>query len=140
MHSYIGRRLLLLIPTLFLVTVVVFLLVRAIPGSIVDVMLMQQMSGGSTGGGGASQWTEEDRERIERKLGLDVPVLIQYVKWIGGILTRGDLGKSLWTERPVAKQVFDTTGVTFELGVLSFIISLVIAFPIGIISAKPRPR
>ena len=79
MRTYVIRRLLLVVPTLFGVTIMVFLIVRSIPGDVIDV-LMSEMSelGGSV-----------DRERIMQMLGLDVPVHVQYGRWIGGVL-QGD--------------------------------------------------
>ena len=75
MRAYIIRRLLLAIPTLFILSILVFLTVRFIPGDIIDVMVAKM----DLAGGGAI-----DREALERRLGLDVPVYVQYGRWIGG--------------------------------------------------------
>lgn len=129
MQAYILRRVSLIIPTLLLVTVIVFLLSRLIPGSIVDFMLDQQgwTSESTTG-------IEVTRAELEKRLGLDVPIHIQYGRWIGKIV-RGDFGKSLWTNRRVIDEMADRLPVSLELGVLALIIGQVVAIPVGIISA-----
>ena len=85
MRAYAVRRLLMVIPTLFLVTVLVFLSVRFLPGDVIDVMQARlEATQGATGG--------IDRAALERRLGLDVPVYVQYGRWVGGIVLRGTLG------------------------------------------------
>ena len=88
MKAYIMRRLLLEIPTLIIVTMVVFGLVRIIPGSAIDLIIAQNMIGGQVE-------TTLTREEIAHRLGLDKPVWEQYLKWVGGVL-HGDLGYSLY--------------------------------------------
>ena len=84
MRAYAVRRLLMVIPTLFLVTVLVFLSVRFLPGDLIDVMQMQmERSWSRLGHEGI------DRAAMERRLGLDVPVHVQYGRWVGGIFLRG---------------------------------------------------
>ena len=88
MRAYIIRRLLLIIPTLFLLTILVFLSVRFIPGDVIDTIQ------------GRIMWTAPggvDREALLHKLGLDVPVYVQYGRWIGDIVLHGSLGESLLT-------------------------------------------
>jgi peptide/nickel transport system permease protein len=124
MRTYLIRRLLLAIPTVFLVSFMVFLTIRLIPGSIVDLMLNQY------------QWvTNMDINVIKHNLGMDVPVYIQYFRWMGNILLHGDFGKSLWYNMPVLQTLLSKLPVTFELGFISLIIAQVIALPIGIFSA-----
>ena len=125
MQTYIIKRLLLMVPTLILVTMIVFLTVRLLPGDVID--LMEAEMGGQVQGG-------LDRDAIERSLGLDVPVHIQYVRWVGGIL-RGDLGNSLVTNRPVMEEILHRLSISIELGFLALVISLIIALPVGIFSA-----
>ena len=86
MSAYITRRLLLIVPTLFMVSILVFLSVRFIPGDVIDVMAgdLAYMGG-----------PHVDREALERALGLDVPVYVQYGRWVGGIVLHGTLGESL---------------------------------------------
>ena len=88
MRTYIIRRILLLVPTLFLVTIIVFAVVRSIPGDVIDAMMSEMSQLGTT----------VDREFIRHRLGLDLPVHVQYGRWIGGVL-QGDLGVSLQGRR-----------------------------------------
>ena len=140
MRAYIIRRLLLIIPTLFILTILVFLAVRFIPGDVVDLIISFMWWDGQA---------EIDREAVERMLGLDVPVYVQYVRWIGvlptpdwltgesrynGIL-QGTLGESLMGAGPVGENILDRLPVTIELGVMAIVIGLVIALPVGIYSA-----
>ena len=127
MRAYIIRRLLLVIPTLFLLTILVFLSVRFIPGDVIDAMLGRMQFGMS---GGAI-----DRAALEQRLGLDVPVHVQYGRWIGGILLHGSLGRSLMGGWTVEERILDRLPVTIELGLLAMVIGLVIALPVGIYSA-----
>ena len=127
MRTYLIRRLLLLVPTLFIVAVLVFLLIRLIPGDIID-MITDEM-GPMTERGGSL-----DREGIEKLLGLDVPMHVQFVRWIGEIL-QGNLGTSLREGYPVGEQILAKLPVTLELGALAVIIGLLISLPVGIYSA-----
>lgn len=128
MGAYIIRRLLLLIPTLFLVTFIVFFSVRFIPGTTIDLM-MDQMGESAAGSG-----TKVTREIIMSQLGLDKPVHIQYTNWLLDAL-QGDLGKSLWRGTPILTEIIGRLPVTLELGILSLMIALLISLPIGIYSA-----
>ena len=125
MRAYIIRRLLLVIPTLFLLSILVFLTVRFIPGDVIDAMLA------------GLQWVggDIDREALERMLGLDVPVYVQYGRWIGEIFLHGTLGTSLWRDWTVEEEILSRLPVTIELGLLAILIGLVIALPVGIYSA-----
>ena len=125
MQAYIVRRLLALIPTLFFASVIVFVVVRMIPGDIIDLMLSQNDVSAS----------KLDRESLERALGLDQPMHIQYVRWISAILLHGDFGKSLWQSTPVAEHLVARLPITLELGLLAFVVALIVALPIGIYSA-----
>ena len=125
MRTYIIRRLLLLVPTLFIVSGMVFLLTRLIPGDIIDAMASEM---GPEAGGSL------DRAAIERRLGLDVPIHVQYGRWMGDLL-QGNLGTSLRGDEPVVEQILPRLPVTIELGVLAIIIGLLIALPVGIYSA-----
>ena len=126
MRAYIIRRLLLMIPTLFILTVLVFLAVRFIPGDIIDLMLGQMQY----------QYDDTfDREALERMLGMDLPVYVQYGRWLGDILLRGTLGASMVGVIPIEERIMARLPVTIELGVLAIVIGLVIALPVGIYSA-----
>ncbi len=123
MQAYIARRLIALLPTLFFASLIVFVSMRLIPGDVIDLMLAQNDIA-----------TSQDRARIESALGLDQPLLTQYVNWVGGVL-QGDLGRSLWQNTPVTEQLKASLPITFELGFLALIIALTVAIPIGIYSA-----
>ena len=128
MRAYIIRRLLLIIPTLFILTILVFLMVRFIPGDVIDRIegTMEVLGPGIA----------MDREAIEHRLGLDVPVYVQYGRWIGDIFRHGTLGKSLFaTHLTIEEEISATLPVTIELGVMAIVIGLVIALPVGIYSA-----
>jgi len=90
MRGYLVRRFILLIPTLFIVTIMVFLVVRFVPGNVIDMMAAEMSNLGE-----ATTAEEIDIEWIRQKLGLDVPVHVQYGRWLGGIILHGDLGNSL---------------------------------------------
>ena len=126
MLVYTTRRLLLIIPTLLIVSIIVFMTVRLLPGDIVDSITR----GAVMSGGGPV-----DREAIERALGLDVPLHVQYARWLGDIVLRGSLGDSLRSGEPVTAKIVGRLGVTFELGLLSMLLSLLVGLPIGIFSA-----
>ena len=140
MRAYIIRRLLLIIPTVFILTILVFLSVRFIPGDTIDAMLgkMEFMAG------------EVDREALEHMLGLDVAVHVQYGRWIGVLptpdwvtgeshfkgLLQGSLGHSLLRgQEAVEEKIIGRLPVTIELGVMAIVIGLLIALPVGIYSA-----
>ena len=140
MRAYFVRRLLLIIPTLFILTILVFLSVRFIPGDAIDAMLGKEaFIGGNV-----------DREALKRMLGLNVPVYVQYGRWIGVLptpdlvtgephfkgLLQGTLGQSLVGDRfPVEEKIIGRLPVTIELGVMAIVIGLLIALPVGIYSA-----
>ena len=129
MRTYILRRLLLVIPTLFVVSIIVFGLIRLIPGSVVDAMV-------GVARGEMSNFNEEQaRAAIEAKLGLDVPILVQYGRWLRDLFLHGDLGESMWSGTPVTEQLIDRFPVSIELGVLAVLIGLIISVPIGVYSA-----
>jgi peptide/nickel transport system permease protein len=123
MTTYIVRRLLLLLPSLLVVTLLVSLIVRLLPGKAIDILLAQQ---GFT--------VAADRAKLEAELGLDRSWIRQYVDWVSGI-PRGDLGESLRTRRPITAELRARLPVTLELAAVAFVIALGIAIPIGVLSA-----
>ncbi len=129
MRAYIIRRLLLMIPTLLIVTMLVFGLARLIPGDVIDQIIAQA-------GEGSAAWASEERslDSLRHVLGLDLPVHVQYGRWMSGIL-RGDFGKSLWTNQPIGPELMHRIPVSFELSLLGIVVGLLIALPIGIYSA-----
>ncbi len=127
MRVYVFRRLLLMIPTLFVLSMLVFFSVRFIPGDIIDAMLGRMNYVGAS--------AAIDRDTLEHMLGLDVPVYVQYGRWIGGILLEGTLGTSLWGDWTVEEKILGRLPVTVELGAMAILIGLLIALPVGIYSA-----
>jgi len=129
MFTYIIRRVLLVLPTLLIVTVIIFISIRLVPGNVIEQMIVQ-------GGGTLSKESQEiTRMQIEQRLGLDVPVYVQYGRWLKGLFTQGDLGVSLWRDTPVTLEIFTRLPITFELGIFGLVTALIISFPIGIYSA-----
>ena len=128
MRAYLIRRLLLTIPTLWILTVIVFLAVRFLPGDVIDAMVAEMEAWSSAGG-------VVDREALERMLGLDVPVHVQYGRWMGDILLRGTFGESLTGHWSIEERIISRLPVTVELGVMAIVIGLVIAIPVGLYSA-----
>ena len=121
MYHYLIRRLLLLIPTLFLVTLLVFSIIRLLPGNIVVLMMSEQ--------GYAS-----DRSQLEQMLGLDRPFYEQYWRYIAQVFG-GNLGVSLWTGEPVLDEIVRRLPVSLELALLATLFGVLIAVPAGIVSA-----
>ncbi len=124
MQVFVIRRFAALLPTLFFASVIVFMVVRLIPGDVIDLMLSQD--------DGADKL---DRAALERALGFDRPMVDQYLNWIGGVLFEGDFGLSLWRHTPVADMLLARLPVTLELSLLALTVALVIAIPVGILSA-----
>jgi peptide/nickel transport system permease protein len=123
MQTYIIKRLVLTVPILVLVAVLTFVLLRLVPG---DVLMAQ------IGGGGL--YSPAKLAQMRRQMGLDDPLLVQLWHWFGSIL-HGDFGKSLLTTKPTVTQFFNAARVTLELGILAVVIGLLIAIPIGVLSA-----
>ena len=127
MGAYAIRRLLWIPVTVILATIVVFLLVRFIPGDIIDTIQAQMEANGGTG--------MIDRAAVEHTMGLDVPVYVQYGRWIRNIVFHGDLGNSLRTQLPITPQIISRIPLTFELGLMGILIGLLISLPIGVYAA-----
>ena len=126
MGKYILRRLLLLIPTLIGMSLLIFVMLRLLPGDVVDVM----MAGDTPG-------SAEQKQVLREAFGLDKPLPVQYLGWLGS-LAQGDLGKSLRTREPVTAILMRSLPVTLELALLATIMSTVTAIPLGVLSAT-RP-
>ena len=124
MGAYVIRRLLLIIPTLFILSILVFLSARFIPGDVVDQMVATD-----------NALFGLDREALLHELGLDVPVHVQYGRWLEGIVLRGTLGDSLLGKWSVEEKIVGRLPVTLKLGFLALVIGLVLGVPIGIWSA-----
>jgi peptide/nickel transport system permease protein len=122
MRRYVIQRILLLIPTLFLVSFAVFSMVRVIPGDVVELMV-------------AEQGFAEDREEMRKILGLDKPILQQYFIYMKKIILEGDMGTSLWSREPVVKEIGRRLPVSLNLAALAIIWTIIIGIPMGVISA-----
>ncbi|MFC1897449.1 ABC transporter permease [Chloroflexota bacterium] len=129
MRAYIIRRVLLIIPTFLLVTLIVFTLVRLVPGTALDLMAEQMVANS-----GAFETIESAKAKITEQMGFDVPMHIQYVRWLGNAF-QGDLGTSLWSTEDVTEELGRRIPVTFQLGAMAFTVALLIALPIGTYSA-----
>jgi peptide/nickel transport system permease protein len=123
MKTYALRRILQTIPILFIISVLLFLMVRAAPG------------GPLTAARRNPNITEEQLERLEAQLGLNRPLPVQYADWMGDML-RGDMGQSIKFRRPVADMIGERIPNTLLLVGLSFLVTLLIALPVGILSAR----
>jgi peptide/nickel transport system permease protein len=121
--AYTVRRLFALIPTLFFASVIVFVSVRLIPGSVIDLMLANNPLA-----------VDKDRAVIEAALGLDKPMYHQYFNWVVDLL-RGDLGRSLWQDTPVTHDILARLPLTLELALLAMLVAVVTGIPIGVYSA-----
>ena len=122
MRPYVLRRLVLAVPTLVLVSVIVFSMMRLMPGDVVIRMVEGHAYAPTI-------------EALRKELGLDRPAHVQYVEWIGGILLRGDFGNSYWTRQPILDEFVGRFPVTVELAVLTILVSVVIGVLVGIVSA-----
>ncbi len=125
MSAYLMRRLLALLPTLLFASIIVFSIVRLVPGDVVDLMLSQNDISADV----------RSREELMQLLGLDRPMWQQYLHWVGNIVLHGDLGVSLWQGEPVLKMVMARIPVTLSLGVIALVVALSVALPIGVLSA-----
>ena len=125
MRRYLARRLLLLVPVLGGVSVVIFLVLHLSPGDPAEIML-------------GSQATKEDLTRLRQQMGLDEPLHVQYVHWLGHVV-RGDLGRSLWMKRPVLPEVLQRLKATLLLTSTALVLSTVVGLALGVASAAwPR--
>ncbi|MBI3636831.1 MAG: ABC transporter permease [Candidatus Rokubacteria bacterium] len=122
MKRYILRRVALAIPTLFLVSVIVFGMMRLMPGDVVTRMV--------EGHGYAATL-----DALRHDLGLDRPVHVQYLDWVGNIVLRGDFGRSYWTRESILEEFLRRFPVTLELAALTILVSVVIGVVVGIVSA-----
>jgi len=125
MLAYFLRRLFALIPTFLFASVIVFSAVHLIPGDVIDMMLSQNDIGAN----------RKSKDQLIQALGLDQPMHLQYLRWLSGIVTRLDLGTSLWTQQSVTSLIFERLPTTLYLGTLAIGFALLIAIPIGILSA-----
>jgi len=124
--GYVFRRLLSAIPTVLLVTFMVFIAIHIVPGDVVDIMLGTQ-----------NYLTESQIEELYAEYGLDKPLIVQYGIWVKNLFTL-NLGTSLRTGRPVTELIRERFPITLELAVLSLSFALLFGIPMGIVSATKR--
>ena len=123
MGAYLIRRFLLMLVTLFGVSVIIFALLRVVPGNVADILF-----------GAAGMIDPADKAQIERDLGLDQPIVVQYLHWIGG-LAHGDLGYSYVSEKPALAEIAPRIPITAKLAGLALAFAVLIGVPFGVISA-----
>jgi peptide/nickel transport system permease protein len=124
MAAYLIKRILYMIPTLIGVAALVFLMLRVVPGDIVELKLR---------GDGAAV-SQETIEAERTRLGLNKPLHEQFADWMVGLVTL-DFGKSMWTEAPVVDEISSRLGLTLQVAIMATIIAILLALPLGIISA-----
>jgi peptide/nickel transport system permease protein len=130
MLKYVLKRLLYVIPTMFVVSMLVYATIQLPPGDYVTNMLesMRNQTGGTT-------WSPEFQAAMRERYGLNEPVTTQYLKWIGNIVLHGDFGYSFQYSEPAEKMIMDRMGMTLVVSFASFIFTWVVALPIGVLSA-----
>jgi peptide/nickel transport system permease protein len=122
MKQYVLRRVLLAVPTLVLVSIIVFSMMRLMPGDVVLRMVEGHAYAPTV-------------EALRKELGMDRPAHVQYLDWVGRIVTRGDFGTSYWTKQPIFDEFIARFPVTVELAVLTILVSVLVGILIGIVSA-----
>lgn len=125
MGHYVLRRVLATIPVLFGLLTLVFFLMRLLPGDPIGAMLTEFAA------------SARDQERLRESLGLNDPLIVQYLRYVAGVL-QGDFGRSLSSNRPVAAQILEQLPATLELAVASTLIGVVIGVVIGVLAAVWR--
>ncbi len=128
MLQYVVRRVLYMIPTLFVISIVSFVIIQLPPGDYLTSLVATMASTGET----------VDRAQLvalEQRYGLGQPIYVQYWKWISGILLRGDFGQSFEWNQPVSALIWGRLGLTFVISLVTLLFTWVVAFPIGIYSA-----
>jgi peptide/nickel transport system permease protein len=131
MTTYIIRRLLQTLVVLLLVTMIIFLALRTLPGNPVLMLVTSNE---------LQEFTDEQIEALKKEFGLDKSITVQYANWLVGLLTRGDLGNSIVHRSPVTGFILERLPVTFHLGILALITSIIIGVPAGIICAVRRGK
>lgn len=126
MNTYVLKRFMLFVPTLLLVTLMVFALMRLVPGDPAELLLM--------GFEGDGQFSEQQLADLRAKLGTDRPLAIQYLSWIWGML-RGDFGVSMYFDTPISEDLAAKLPITLELSALALLLAFAVAVPLGVISA-----
>jgi microcin C transport system permease protein len=141
MRAYFLRRLLLIPPTLFGITILVFLITRVVPGGPIERALMEIQSVNTSAGGAGGDYgnrqqaiSEEQMEQLKAYYGFDKPPLVSYFHWVGNVL-RGDLGTSYRYNEPVWDIIRERFPISIFFGVCSLIITYAVCIPLGILKA-----
>jgi peptide/nickel transport system permease protein len=121
--SYLIRRFLLMVLTLFGISIVIFTLLRIVPGNIADILFSS-----------AGMINPADKAQIEKDLGLDQPIVIQYAQWISGLF-RGDLGYSYISEKPTLQELAPRLPISAKLAGMALAFAVLFGIPLGVISA-----
>jgi peptide/nickel transport system permease protein len=121
--GYLIRRLVLMVLTLFGISVIIFVLLRIVPGNIADILF-----------DAAGMVSAAEKHKLETELGLDKPIVVQYVHWIGG-LARGDLGYTYVSERPAVEEILPRLPVSAKLAGLALMFAVLFGVPLGVVSA-----
>jgi peptide/nickel transport system permease protein len=129
MRKYLTQRLLIAVPTLFGVTLLIFIAMRVLPGDPLSAI--------SGEGGGTYVLSKEQLQAARVSLGLDRPYVVQYLDWLKDIL-RGDLGKSFWRGEPIRELIFRRGPITGQIALMAIILSWVIGLPVGLVGALWR--
>jgi peptide/nickel transport system permease protein len=121
--GYLIRRLVLMVLTLFGISVIIFVLLRIVPGNIADILF-----------DAAGMVSAAEKHKLETELGLDKPIVVQYLDWIGG-LVRGDLGYTYVSERPAVEEILPRLPVSAKLAGLALMFAVLFGVPLGVVSA-----
>jgi peptide/nickel transport system permease protein len=124
MLAYLFKRILSIIPVLFVVTIVIFMIIHLTPGDPAATMLGMEA-------------TQADIQALNEQLGFDRPIYEQYIHWLGNV-ARGDLGESIFMHQPVAEAIAEHVGPTLSLAILAQLVALILAIPFGIMAAYKR--
>jgi peptide/nickel transport system permease protein len=126
--TYIGRRVMLMVPTVFVISVVAFIIIQLPPGDYLTTIVSQLQAQGD-------QIDKAELASLSARYGLDQPVVVQYWKWISGILLHGDFGMSFAWNRPVSALLGERLPLTIVLAITTLLFTWAVAFPIGVYSA-----
>jgi peptide/nickel transport system permease protein len=121
--NYLIRRLLLMILTLFGISILIFVMLRIVPGNIADILF-----------DAAGMVSAAEKHKLEVELGLDKPIAVQYISWIGGLAV-GDFGYTYVSEQPALAEILPRIPVTAKLAGLALLFSIMFGVPLGVVSA-----
>ena len=130
MTTYIVRRLIMALIVLIIVSLLVFLAMRMLPGDPILMLVTQSEQ---------QEFTEQQIALLRHQFGLDRPLMVQYINWIGGIF-HGDLGTSILTRSPVSQEIIRRIPITLHLGLTSFVVGMLIGIPAGVVCAVRRGK